>query len=45
MRAGDFSICLPVGRDGPLGRIAVLFNEMESSVNGLIDGLVWATPK
>ncbi len=83
MRAGDFSVRLPAGRDGPLGRIAVLFNEivganqimaqqlerigksvgeqgrtrqrvkfgistaawgeMESSVNGLIDDLVWPT--
>src|SRR5882724_2982409 len=83
MRAGDFSIRLPAGRDGPLGRIAVLFNEiiganqnmahqlerigksvgeqgrtrqrvkfsistaawgeMEGSVNGLIDDLVWPT--
>src|SRR5271163_3606959 len=83
MRAGDFSVRLPAGGDGPLGRIAVLFNEivganqnmaqqlerigksvgeqgrtrqrvkfgistatwgdMESSVNGLIDDLVWPT--
>src|ERR1700676_1791587 len=83
MRAGDFSVRLPAGRDGPLGRIAVLFNEivganqnmaqqlerigksvgeqgrtrqrvkfgistatwgeMEGSVNGLIDDLVWPT--
>ena len=82
MRAGDFSVRLPAGRDGPLGRIAVLFNEivganqnmaqqlerigrlvgepgrpasgcasastgtwgdMERSVNGLIDDLVWPT--
>ncbi|MFO1162441.1 MAG: response regulator [Reyranellaceae bacterium] len=83
MRAGDFSVRLPVRRDGELGRIAVLFNEivganqnmaqqlerigksvgeqgrtrqrvkfgissaqwgeMESSVNGLIDDLVWPT--
>src|SRR6266851_1198901 len=83
MRAGDFSVRLPAGRDGPLGRIAVLFNEivganqnmaqqlerigksvgeqgrtrqrvkfgistatwgeMEGSVNGLIDHLVWPT--
>src|SRR5712672_1700049 len=83
MRAGDFSVRLPAGRDGPLGRIAVLFNEivganqnmaqqlerigksvgeqgrtrqrvkfsistaawgeMESSVNSLIDDLVWPT--
>src|SRR5580693_3487978 len=83
MRAGDFSVRLPGGRDGPLGRIAVLFNEivganqnmaqqlerigksvgeqgrtrqrvkfgistatwgeMEGSVNGLIDDLVWPT--
>src|SRR3979490_3620291 len=28
MRAGDFSVRLPAGRDGPLGRIAVLFNEI-----------------
>src|SRR5262245_66085197 len=28
MRAGDFSVRLPVGRDGSLGRIAVLFNEI-----------------
>jgi HAMP domain-containing protein/CheY-like chemotaxis protein/signal transduction histidine kinase len=81
MRAGDFSVRLPTGRDGPLGRISGLFNdivganqnmahqlerigkavgeqgrtrqrvkfgvstaqwgEMESSVNGLIDDLVW----
>ncbi|MBV8190071.1 MAG: HAMP domain-containing protein, partial [Alphaproteobacteria bacterium] len=83
MRAGDFSVRLPTGRDGPLGRISVLFNEivganqnmaqqlerigktvgeqgrtrqrvkfgistavwgeMESSVNSLIDDLVWPT--
>src|SRR5712675_1926627 len=83
MRAGDFSVRLPAGRDGPLGRIAVLFNEivganqnmaqqlerigksvgrqgktrqrvrfgigngawgeMESSVNTLIDDLLWPT--
>src|SRR5260370_40411385 len=83
MRAGDFSVRLAGGRDGPLGRIAVLFNEivganqsmaqqlerigksvgeqgrtrqrvkfgistatwgeMEGSVNGLIDHLVWPT--
>src|SRR5712664_4035004 len=83
MRAGDFSVRLPAGRDGPLGRIAILFNEivganrnmahqlerigksvgeqgrtrqrvkfsistaawgeMEGSVNGLIDDLVWPT--
>src|SRR5271163_1469134 len=83
MRAGDFSVRLPAGGDGPLGRIAVLFNEivganqnmaqqlerigksvgeqgrtrqrvkfgistatwgeMEGSVNGLIDDLVWPT--
>src|SRR5262245_22784174 len=83
MRAGDFSVRVPTGRDGALGRIGVLFNEiagasqtmaqqlerigksvgeqgrtrqrvkfgistgqwseMESSVNGLIDDLVWPT--
>ncbi|MGE0578403.1 HAMP domain-containing protein [Reyranella sp.] len=83
VRAGDFSVRLPARRDGELGRIAVLFNEivganqtmaqqlerigksvgaqgrtrqrvkfgistaqwgeMESSVNGLIDDLVWPT--
>src|SRR5262245_10474302 len=81
VRAGDFSVRLPVGRDGSLGRLAVLFNEivganpnraqqlgrigksvgeqgrtrqrvkfgistaswgeMESSVNRLIDDIVW----
>src|SRR5437660_5409607 len=83
MRAGDFSVRLSRDRQGPLGRIAVLFNEivaanqnmaqqlerigksvgeqgrtrqrvkfaistgawgeMEGSVNGLIDDLVWPT--
>ena len=83
MRAGDFSVRLPTGRAGEIGRISVLFNEivganqnmaqqlerigksvgeqgrtrqrvkfalstaawgeMESSVNGLIDDLVWPT--
>src|SRR5262245_65406079 len=28
VRAGDFSVRLPVGRDGTLGRLAVLFNEI-----------------
>src|SRR5215471_3914948 len=28
MRGGDFSVRLPTGRDGPLGRISVLFNEI-----------------
>src|SRR5512143_1433998 len=28
MRAGDFSVRLPVGRDGALGRISLLFNEI-----------------
>ena len=83
MRAGDFSVRLPTGRAGAIGRISVLFNEivganqvmaqqlerigksvgeqgrtrqrvkfalstaawgeMEGSVNGLIDDLVWPT--
>ena len=83
VRAGDFSVRLPAGQAGALGRISVLFNdivganqtmaqqlerigksvgeqgrtrqrvkfalsaaawgEMESSVNGLIDDLVWPT--
>ncbi len=83
MRAGDFSVRLPAGRDGALGRISLLFNEiaganqnmaqqlerigksvgeqgrtrqrvkfglssaawgeMEGSINGLIDDLVWPT--
>ncbi len=83
VRAGDFSVRLPVGRPSHIGRIGVLFNEivganqnmaqqlerigklvgeqgrtrqrvklaisggawgeMESSVNGLIDDLVWPT--
>src|SRR5918995_174300 len=83
MRSGDFSVRLPTGRAGAIGRISVLFNEivganqiraqqrersgksvgergrtrqrvkfalsaaawgeMEGSVNGLIDDLVWPT--
>ena len=83
VRAGDFSVRLPAGRAGAMGRIGVLFNEivganqvmaqqlerigktvgeqgrtrqrvkfalstaawgeMEGSVNGLIDDLVWPT--
>src|SRR5437899_4188806 len=83
MRAGDFSVRLPGGRVGPMGRISVLFNEiaaanqnmahqlerigksvgeqgrtrqrvkfgvstaawgeMESSINSLIDDLLWPT--
>jgi HAMP domain-containing protein len=83
VRAGDFSVRLPAGRAGEMGRISVLFNEivganqtmalqlerigklvgeqgrtrsrvkfalstaawgeMEASVNGLIDDLVWPT--
>ncbi len=83
VRAGDFSVRLPTGRAGAMGRIGVLFNEivganqimaqqlerigksvgeqgrtrqrvkfalstaawgeMEGSVNGLIDDLVWPT--
>src|SRR5215207_7401061 len=83
VRAGDFSLRLPAGRAGAIGRIGVLFNEivganqvmaqqlerigksvgeqgrtrqrvkfalstaswgeMEGSVNGLIDDLVWPT--
>src|SRR5437868_5859939 len=83
VRAGDFTVRLPAGRAGAIGRIAVLFNEivganqvmaqqlerigksvgeqgrtrqrvkfalstaawgeMEGSVNGLIDDLVWPT--